>query len=39
MLIRLEARGFIRRTPGVARGIPLSIAPERIPRLEGPFKF
>ena len=39
MLIRLEQRGFIRRTPGVARGIEISIEPALIPPLEQPFKF
>lgn len=39
MLIRLEHRGFIRRTPGVARGIEISIDPALIPPLEQPFKF
>jgi len=39
MLIRLEQRGFIRRTPGQARGIQLIIAPDLIPPLERPFKF
>jgi hypothetical protein len=39
MLIRLEQRGFIRRKPGVARGIEISIEPARIPPLEQPFKF
>ena len=38
MLIRLEQRGFIRRIPGQARGIELTISPERIPPLERPFK-
>lgn len=37
MLIRLEQRGFIRRTPGVARGIEISIDPALIPPLEQPF--
>ncbi len=39
MLIRLEQRGFIRRTPGQARGIQLIITPDLIPPLERPFKF
>lgn len=39
MLIRLEQRGFIRRTPGVARAIELCIDPDLIPPLEQPFKF
>ena len=39
MLIRLEQRGFIRRIPGVARGIELSIDPKLIPPLDQPFRF
>lgn len=39
MLIRLEQRGFIRRTPGQARGIRLTVIPEHIPPLERPFKM
>jgi hypothetical protein len=39
MLIRLEQRGFIRRVAGKARAIELVIAPDRIPPLDGPFKF
>jgi repressor LexA len=39
MLIRLEQRGFIRRIPGVARGIELIIDPKLIPPLEQPFRF
>jgi predicted nuclease of restriction endonuclease-like (RecB) superfamily len=39
MLIRLEKRGFIRRSPGQARGIQLIITPDLIPPLERPFKF
>jgi len=39
MLIRLEQRGFIRRTPRVAKGIEISIDPALIPPLEQPFKF
>jgi hypothetical protein len=39
MLIRLEQRGFIRRTPRVARGIEISIDSALIPPLEQPFKF
>jgi DNA-binding MarR family transcriptional regulator len=38
MLVRLEKRGFIRREPGKARAIELTINPERIPPLERPFK-
>ncbi len=39
MLIRLEQRGFIRRSPGQARGIQLIISPDLIPPLERSFKF
>jgi repressor LexA len=39
MLIRLEQRGFIRRVPGKARAIELTISPDLIPPLERPFKF
>ena len=39
MLIRLEQRGFIKRTPGQARGIQLSIPPDLIPPLERKFKI
>jgi predicted nuclease of restriction endonuclease-like (RecB) superfamily len=39
MLIRLEQRGFIQRSPGQARGIRLTIATDLIPPLERPFKF
>ena len=39
MLIRLEQRGFIKRTPGQARGIQLIISPDLIPPLERKFKF
>ena len=39
MLIRLEQRGFIRRTPGVARAIEISIDPGLIPPLDQPFRF
>ena len=38
MLIRLERRGFIRRTPGRARAIELSINPDWIPPLDRPFR-
>lgn len=38
MLIRLEQRGFIKRTPGQARGIQLIITPDLIPPLERKFK-
>lgn len=37
MLIRLEQRGFIRRTPHLARSIELTINPDWIPPLERPF--
>jgi Mn-dependent DtxR family transcriptional regulator len=33
MLITLERKGLIRRTPGVARSIELLIAPESLPVL------
>ena len=39
MLIRLEQRGFIRRIPGKARAIELTINLDWIPPLERPFKF
>ena len=39
MLIRLEQRGFIRRTPGEARAIELVVDPALIPPLEQPFRF
>jgi hypothetical protein len=39
MLIRLEWRGFIRRIPGRARAIELTINPDWIPPLDRPFKF
>lgn len=39
MLIRLERRGFIKRSPGQARAIKLTIKPALIPPLERPFKF
>jgi repressor LexA len=38
MLARLEQRGFIRRIPGQARGIMLTIDPAFLPPLERPFK-
>lgn len=38
MLTRLEQRGYIRRTPGQARGIALTIDPQLLPPLERPFK-
>lgn len=39
MLIRLEKRGFIGRTPGQARGITLVIDPGMIPELDHPFRW
>lgn len=39
MLVRLEQRGFVRRIPGMARAIELTIDPDRIPALEKPFKY
>jgi hypothetical protein len=39
MLVRLEARGFIRRIPGKARAIELAINPDWIPPLDRPFRF
>lgn len=39
MLIRLEQRGFIRCTPGVARAIEISIDRDLIPPLEQSFTF
>ena len=39
MLIRLEQRGFIRRIPGKARAIELTINPDWIPPLDRPFQF
>lgn len=39
MLVRLEQRGFIRRTPGKARGITLTLVdPSVLPELERPFQ-
>ena len=38
MLIRLEKRGFVRRVPGKARAIELTISTDRIPQLDRPFK-
>jgi SOS-response transcriptional repressor LexA len=38
MLVRLERRGFIRRIPGKARAIELTISMEWIPQLDRPFK-
>ena len=38
MLIRLDQRGFIRRIPGKARGIELTITPDWIPPLDRPFR-
>ena len=39
MLIRLEQRGFIRRIPGKARAIELTINPDWIPALDRPFRL
>ena len=39
MLIRLEQRGFIRRVPGKARAIELTINPDWIPSLDQPFRL
>ena len=39
MLIRLEQRGFIRRVPGKARAIELTINPDWIPSLDRPFRL
>jgi hypothetical protein len=39
MLIRLEQRGFIRRIPGKARAIELTLNPDWIPPLDRPFRF
>jgi hypothetical protein len=39
MLGRLEQRGFIRRVPGMARGIELILDAEKIPPLARPFKL
>ena len=39
MLIRLEQRGFIRRVPGGARAIELTINPDWIPPLDRPFRL
>jgi LexA DNA binding domain len=39
MLIRLERRGFIRRVPGQARAIELTINPDWIPPLDPPFRI
>lgn len=36
MVLALEARGFIRRTPGQARSIELLVAPEALPLLQPP---
>jgi hypothetical protein len=39
MLIRLEQRGFIRRIPGKARAIELTISRDWIPPLDRPLRF
>ena len=36
MVLALETRGFIRRTPGQARSIELLVAPEALPLLQPP---
>lgn len=36
MVLTLETRGFIRRTPGQARSIELLVAPEALPLLQPP---
>ena len=38
MLKRLDEKGYIRRIPGKSRAIELTIATERIPALERPFR-
>jgi len=38
MLIRLEQRGFIRRIPGQARAIEITLDSEHVPTLEDPFR-
>jgi DNA-binding MarR family transcriptional regulator len=38
MVLALETRGLIRRTPGQARSIELLIAPEVLPLLEPPLQ-
>jgi len=35
MILRLEAQGFIARTPGEARSIRILIPPDELPELEG----
>jgi hypothetical protein len=39
MLVRLEQRGFIRRIPGKARSIELTINLDWIPSLDRPFRL
>ena len=36
MVLTLERRGFIRRTPGQARSISLIVSPEALPQLRRP---
>ena len=36
MILRLEQKGFISRSPGTARSIKLLVGPEQIPRLQHP---
>ncbi len=36
MILRLEEKGFISRSPGTARSIRLLIDPDEIPRLQRP---
>lgn len=36
MVLELEARGLITRTPGIARSIRLSVSPDEIPPLREP---
>jgi len=38
MVLTLERRGFIRRVPGQARSITLTVPPESLPLLEQPPK-
>jgi len=34
MVLKLESAGFLRRTPGVARSLELTVSLDAIPRLE-----
>ncbi|MCK4393759.1 MarR family transcriptional regulator [Candidatus Bipolaricaulota bacterium] len=36
MILRLEEKGFISRSPGMARSIKLLVDPDQIPRLKKP---